>query len=528
MGRREVFAPVNFSALTQVALLETGRQPIAMAAGETDLNRLLQQLDLTRPEESLLAAAALSGLHEAIGQLPARDTAPAPEPCAKEVLPRMSERAGSLLLRLLGGDFPELLPECLQLSTRAGQLPFPEALPGLLSTGRNRAEWRETVLPLLGQRGRWLATQNPEWAWAVGATAEDETIWQVGDVAARLLFLQRQRRTAPAHARELLAASWSAETPEDRASFIAVLGIGLTPADEPLLEAALDDRRKEVRRHAVNLLAQLPDSALVRRLTERARPLLTFVPAEAGSLLKLKKAKPAAVEITLPAECDKAMQRDGIDPKPVAGFGEKIGWLIQMLELVPLEVWTAEWHSPPADIIAASLQSEWAKELFEAWTRAAVRQQHAGWAETLFTIALQAKRVHQLEGLLGALPARQQERLLAPLLAADDGTTGNIQGALVNACRHAWSFEFSRSVLAWLRKITALPGGDWQLRNQFKGLATRLAVPALAEVAAPWPTAAAGWEFWSKGVDEFLALAQFRADLHAAFPMLSTSTPQPL
>ncbi len=519
---------MNFSALTQVALLGTGRHPITIAAGETDLNCLLQQLDLNCPEESLLAAAALSGLHEAIGQLPAGDAAPAPEPCAEEVLPRMSERAGSLLLRLLGGDFPELLPECLQLATRASQLPFPEALPGLLSTGRTRAEWREIMLPLLGQRGRWLAAQNPEWAWAVGATAEDETIWQVGEVAARLLFLQRQRRTAPARARELLAASWSAETPEDRASFIAVLGIGLTAEDEPLLEAALDDRRKEVRRNAVNLLAQLPDSALIRRLTERVRPLLKFVPAEAGSLLKLKKAKPAAVEITLPAECDKAMQRDGIDPKPVAGFGEKIGWLIQMLELVPLEVWMSEWNTPPADIIAASLQGEWEKEIFEAWARAAVRQNNTAWAETLFAIALNAKRVNKLEGLLGTLPARQRERLLTSLLAADDTATGNVQSALVNACRHEWSLEFSRTVLAWLRKITAQPAGDWQLRSQFKDFATRLAVPALPEVAAPWPTDAAGWEFWSKGVDEFLALAQFRADLHTAFPMVSTSTPQPL
>jgi hypothetical protein len=28
---------------------------------------------------------------------------------------------------------------------------------------------------------------------------------------------------------------------------------------------------------------------------------------------------------------------------------------------------------------------------------------------------------------------------------------------------------------------------------------------------------AAGWDFWSRAVDAFLAAVQFRADLHAAF-----------
>ena len=58
---------------------------------------------------------------------------------------------------------------------------------------------------------------------------------------------------------------------------------------------------------------------------------------------------------------------------------------------------------------------------------------------------------------------------------------------------------------------------DWQLRGQFKGFAAHLAVSTLNEASGGWPTDATSWEFWSKGVDEFLALAQFRSDLHAAF-----------
>lgn len=518
MGRREIFAPVKFSELTQVALLGTERQAVSIAAGSPDLNRFLTQLDLNRQEEALLAAAALCGLHEEIGRLPARDTAPSPEPCPEEELPRMSEHAGSLLLRLLGGEFPELLPECLLLSARAGRICFPEALPALLTTGLAKAEWREAVLPVLGRRGRWLAAQNPEWAWAIGATDDDEKTWHVGESAARLLFLQRLRRTNPARARELLAATWKEETPEDRVGLISILETGLSVDDEPFLEAALDDKRKEVRRNAAALLARIVGSALNQRMAERVRPLLKFVPGESGGLLKLKKSKPASIEIILIVECDKPMQRDGIEPKPQAGFGEKIWWLIQMLEMVPLDFWTTEWNVAAGEIVAASLQGEWEKEMFEAWTRAAVRQKNATWAEMLFAIAVRTKHPNnKLEGLIGAMPAERREFLFSPLLDADDGKTGEIQGALINCCRHDWSPDFSRTVLKWLRKITAQQSGDWQLRSQFKGFATRLAVPTLNEASSGWPTDVNGWEFWSKGVDEFLALAQFRSDLHAAF-----------
>lgn len=528
VGRREVFARVKFAELTQVALLGTERQAMSPATGDSELNRLLAQLDLNQRDEGLLSAAAICGLHEEIGQLPRNDLAPARQPCAPEELPRLSERAGSLLMRLLGGEFPELLPECLALCAQAGQLPFPEALPALLGAGLTRAEGREAILPLLGKRGHWLATQNPDWAWAMGVAEDDENIWQVGGSAARSLFLQRRRRQNPARARDLLAATWKEETPEDRAGFIAVLEIGLGAEDEPFLEAALDDKRKDVRRNASTLLARLPGSALVARMITRVKPLLRFNPGEAGSLLKLKKATPPSLEILLPGECDKPMQRDGIEPKPPAGFGEKIGWVMQMLEIVPLAQWTTEWNVPPAEIVAVSLQGEWKKELFEAWTRAAIRQKDAVWAEALLGIAVPAKRTDKFAGLLAALPEKQRELRLAVLLETDDAKARESLGNLISSCQHKWSPEFSRTILIWLRQTTARQSADWQFRTQFSHFATRLAVATLNEAPTGWPMAETPeWEFWSKGVDEFLALAQFRADLHAAFPKPSSANHPP-
>ena len=168
-------------------------------------------------------------------------------------------------------------------------------------------------MPLLGERGRWLAAQNPEWSWVTGTSGEGDNVWETGDRAARLAYLRKVRETQPGRARELLISTWKVEPAEDRAAFIAVLETGLSQDDEAFLEAALDDKRKEVRRKAAALLARIPGSALVTRMTERTLPLLRFTSPESGGVMKLKKSKPAALEVTLPAECDKAMQRDGGD-----------------------------------------------------------------------------------------------------------------------------------------------------------------------------------------------------------------------
>lgn len=511
--------------LTQVALLGTERQALPVPAGEGPLPRLLAQLDLSQRETTLLSAAALCGLHQAAGALPHRDLAPALTPCPPETLPRLGDRAGSLLLRLLGGEAPELLPEALDWAAQIGAVAAPEALPGLLVAGAKRPEWREAMLPVLGQRGRWLAALNPEWGWAVAVGDSDERIWHTGRIADRARWLRQLRQTNPARALTLLAATWKTEAPEDRAALLAVLATGLQAADEAFLEGARDDKRKEVRRPAVDLLARLPDSALVARLTAQTQGRLAFTPAVAGNLLQLKKATPASLEVSLPQQWDAALERDGIELKPLFGFGDKISVLIQLLELVPLTEWTAAWGITRAEIVEITLAGEWKKEFFEAWTRAAIRQSAADWAEALLPAARAAKKPDQVEALLRVLPMPRREAIVADWLAHSDATNRDELAPFLAACAQAWSADFSRSVLAWLRAVTAEPSTNWMLRNQFRLLATRLALATLAETATGWPAPdAPGWSFWSTGVDEMLALAQLRADLHQAILLSPPST----
>lgn len=508
---------MKFGELTQIAMLGTERQSLAAVNAGSALEQLEAQLDPAQRERSLLSLAALSGLHERIGSLATRDSGPVPAACADEAQPRMNERAGSLLSRLLGGDFEELLPEFLNLSAAAGQLAPPENLPALLGRGAAKPKLRDAIFPVLGERGRWLGVQNPEWGWVVGAAADDESVWHTGDRPARLEYLRKVRETQPARAQELLTATWKEEPPEDRAAFIAAFDAGLSLEDEVFLEAALDDKRKEVRRHAAKLLARLPDSALAKRMMERVRPLLRFIPAESGSLLKLKKAKAAALEVTLPTECDKAMQRDGVEPKPAPGRGEKAGWLAQMLAAVPLTTWTGAWGCGVEDIIAASEASEWKAELLEGWVLAAAAQRDAEWAAALFPIALEPGRTVHLEGLLAIVALEDAEDHLLKYFSASFQKLADSPGILPWLRQHQWGGNFSRGVLDYLRALTAAESNDWQFRNLLRDFGCRISPEAFSEAATGWRTDSAGWAFWSKGVEDFLAVVQFRADMHSAF-----------
>src|SRR5689334_23252234 len=106
---REVFARVRLSELTPIAMLGTERQNLSTPKGGGALGELLAQLDLNQREPSLLAASALSAMHERVGALPARDSAPLTGPCASETFTTIDVRAGSLLRRLVDGEHAQLL-----------------------------------------------------------------------------------------------------------------------------------------------------------------------------------------------------------------------------------------------------------------------------------------------------------------------------------------------------------------------------------------------------------------------------------
>lgn len=294
-----------------------------------------------------------------------------------------------------------------------------------------------------------------------------------------------------------------------RAGALEVVARSPHPDDEPLLEAALDDRRREVCRRAAQLLASLPGSRHGARMATRAVPLVRVD----GRLRK-------RLVVDLPADVDDAMVRDGVEAKPPSG-GERRWWLVQLVAGTPLRAWSDALGRSPADLVALARSSD-AEPLVEGWSAAAAQGDEA-WAAVL--LAAGGPPPGSAGALLGVLAADEADRVaaslirrhgLAPFLAFLAGTGDQLGGQATHA------------VVTALVDLVAAPEppGAHAVRGALAALALRLdqaAAPgAVARLAAalenaPAGNAAGGRSFWEHAVGAFGAVLHFRHSLHEEF-----------
>jgi hypothetical protein len=302
-----------------------------------------------------------------------------------------------------------------------------------------------------------------------------------------------------------LASTWAQESPKDRSRFLSALENGLSLDDEAFLEAALNDRRKEVRGEASDLLSRLPESALRLRMLERVRPLLRF---------KHNRLKRNTIEVTLPAACDKAMQRDGVEPKPYSqDMGEKAWWLQQMLGVIPPEVWLKESGWQISELIQTAKRSEWKIALLNGWSQAARRCRDVEWAELLLAETYK----HGQDGyLFQVLPQARQEAFILGLLRNDPSLhTSKPARGYVASCGGPWSEALSRAIIESLLRHAATDGfnGGWMWPDFSDSIGSRVdpalipeAISRLTEATKPLPDR-------PYPLERFLDFIQFRHEM---------------
>ncbi|MDP2095672.1 MAG: DUF5691 domain-containing protein [Hydrogenophaga sp.] len=316
-------------------------------------------------------------------------------------------------------ELPRLQAEVLRGMNQQQLHASPEALPALLQLGRQSVALREFIQPVLGERGRWLASFNNDWAWGRGVQeqADADTQWEHGSIEQRRAVLLAERQTAPDAARERLHSVWGQLPARDRHSLITTLAEGLNPGDEAFLTQQLQkDRAQDVRRTAADLLAALPDSAYSQRMVERLRPLVVVEAVAAATGLKslLKKTAAAlgagpALPVTLhidappepPAPPDEAAASgtaaaaQGSTPTPAddpfktdwpdgerprhESLGQRAWLLFQMVRRSPLGWWTQHTGLTPAELLAATHKSDWTEALVRGWAHAALTQHAPDW-----------------------------------------------------------------------------------------------------------------------------------------------------
>ncbi|GAA2727138.1 DUF5691 domain-containing protein [Actinocorallia aurantiaca] len=428
----------------------------------------------------LLDQAGLLAVQRRAGRRPGKAEAVAPAPA--ETLPVVPSAAGRRLERLLGGDRARLLPEWLGEAAAHGYRVPARSLPDLLDKGRGDRSIRPFIARTAGQRGAWLALQNPDWAYLLTeseASVEAVADWEGGTRAQRVAYLTALRLNDPAAAREKLLERWSGEAAPDRAAFLATFEHGLSEADEEFLERSLDDRGKDVRQHAADLLARLPRSAYARRMAERAHRLLRL------EKRTVRARRRHCLVVDLPGEHDDAMARDGIPFHPPGSFspsaariGVRAAWLREILARTPLDSWTGAFGLTPGEVVALPVAGDLARDVHLGWSRAALRQGAAGWARSLVGHGAVVEEAEALADLLEVLPEDERDAAAAGLIRAAEDHAHLLR--LLARLPSPWTGPMAEAVLSMLESVMKDPDS-----TRFVAQLCRLADERLTSEAAP-------------------------------------------
>ncbi len=507
--------PVN---LHKAVLAGTSRVPFEPATG---VSPALQAV----AGQGLWQALAAQDLWQRAGFLPAAGV-DVPEPSAADGAdcPRAAE---DVLLLLMRGVHAELLPAWLTLAHEKGASVPHACLVPLLEQGMGKPALREKLLPVLGERGRWLLAQNPEWraryaGGAVDAAAVD-LAWNTGVPAQRAAALRAMRAADPAAALASLQSGWAQEAPDLRAALLPCLEVRLSLADEAFLEAALDDKRKEVRGIARELLAILPGSQLSARCAARMEALFTLQPKGDGQL--------PVLEVALPEACDKAMKRDGVGAENPYRMGEKQCWLFNMMQVVPPAHWAERWRVTPAGVLQVMQASEFGRVLQEGLVHAiglsarAGAGQAAGWFAAIHASKVPNARVLSARSadMAMALPPEGREHVLHAWL--EFGTGSGVPDALMLARQMAGEggMQVSRTVSRLLlRRLQQMmrekDAPSHAMKLEFDTMAALLDVGEMDYLEQGWPLPDwPHWGNWRQLVDELKEALRFKNTLHRSF-----------
>lgn len=436
----------------QSALLGT-RQAHDLSLPDDALAPLLQNLNLP-PEQQLLAGAAAYAQAAAVC-LPAPSPLPPPaqDPEVHEATPLSLQLQACLHSLFTDPNCQFWLPETLKTLAQQGRhLPW-ELLPTALEQiSELSEEAQRDLFKTLGARGQWLASQHPSASKRVydPDAALESTLWNSAPHRVRLGLLAQWRAHAPARLREWLGSTWAHEKAEHRAQQLAQLRLGLGPADQPLLEQALSDRSKEVRRIAADLLYQLPESPLAQRMAARLHGLMRW---EAGKL---------ELRLPEPADVTPAWQQDQLRLPAQASPEMRQQLLNQLLLAVPVRHWCRELN--PLELWKQLQYSPWAGLLETSFCQSVVFHADAEAAQTLLS---------DPQGLLGEPHKNRRARI-----SLAQSYSAVLLGLLTQSDREAWL----------LKQMTTAP--DLAVQNLVNGVLESPWSPALTEHV--WHLALAG------------------------------------
>lgn len=509
-----------WEALVKAVLLGTqrlGKRPLAEIVPLSEEMEPL--IDGDSVEVEILQTLAIASVQRQAGRVfPRVAVETGAEVAPEERLPLCSAAASRLLQESLQEEeVPERLRLWLGWAAEVGVRVPPEVLPDLLEMGRVRRELRPLMLPVLGDRGYWLARQNPDWQFAalrLGVTPEEA--WGEENLPTRVLGLTQMRLTDPDRAREWVRGVWERHKAGDRTEYLKTFEQGSTAADEPFLEVALGDKSQQVREMAARLLTQLPESEFVQRVT--------------GWVCQRLVRSPQGLKVMLPETMTPQMRGDGVREKSPAKVPPQPWWFLQQLARVPPRVW-AQGQEIEAWLGLAQEHPLW-EYLLEGWAIAAMIHQDRDWARCLLRLEIPGRLEAVQERdrrLLHSLPLEEREAWILGHLQAHPERMSKRHPSLrlLQLCDWPWSDGFSRAIFQRFRGdiLGSQDHYDWAVRSTFRRFSYWMNPQLQGEFRESLLPQMKPQSYWRQTVEQFLDLLVFREGLGEAVGAIPCGCP---
>lgn len=495
-----------FKELSRIALLGTENTIFP--------DELLQELRIKglniKNEPPLLLAEAASLfsqikkagfiLEEFKGELPEASTETEENSCSFKSIRHLQ--------LILDGKYAAIFPEFLHHLLENGKRLPTDLLPSLMARD-DINEWWHLIEVSLSETGKWLLAQHPKWK--IRVTNPSDSLWQTGDKIQRMALFQSWRLGDPTTAIEHLQATWDSENYRDKKNFIKEMAIGLSPADESLLNLALADKRKEVRMEATHLLAKIPFSAFSERMFQRALECLFY---EKGKW-----------HFQVPEELDAATIADGIlSIDPAWKGGAKAGYLGQVFSKIPPSRWELHFEAEPLEILQLFNKTDWSEVVLQALAMAAVFHGDEKWIDSFLGYWLENEKAPLWKDPVGAqiLEMASPEtvnQLSLKFLSAQKGLPDEESPVfqLLLANDAPWENDLTKLIISRLQEWVAnTKVMDWDALHYklFLDMASMRCSPFLFTfLEKGWRTTAPLWYNWEKLVTEMLNTVLFRREM---------------
>jgi hypothetical protein len=421
--------------LTKVALLGTEKQSVALADAPQSIKALADALP-SEPAAKLLQLTAMAINYEKAGKkansLP--DDFQVDE-CKPESMEIIGKKAQSILENLLYEKRNSLILFYLYHFTKQKRLASPQLLPKILNFGKTNTDHKELLMRFVGNRGMWLAVQNPAWQYLLPHSLEED--WLHGTMEERKKALKKIRNTQPSKAITLLEVIWTEESASQRLDYLSILEKNLSETDEDFLTGKLTDRSGKVKAEAMRLLQSIPSSAMSQQVWENVSACFSIKTNK-----KTEESAPTALEVIFKAKGNEPIEEKPENEIVNAEEAEKNNAYVEILELVKTVLptrWEQHFGLTITELVEVFANSKKIKRFLSVVIEAVIYYQQERWARTLLN-----SQYGSDARLIAILPYQEREKYALKLLKED---ADEVIESMLNEDYQEWSLTFTQKLM---------------------------------------------------------------------------------